>query len=272
MKKFELKNETKEMNGRTFHRIVALVDIPDLSVLKGHNGGWLESEDCLSHRGNCWVKDDAMVEEGSNVTGNAVVAENAYIGNQSYISLDAIVDGHANISDSTINGKAFIGGSAHVRTSTIFGRVTIKGESAVKDCRISSEVMIDGSASIQDSELVGLERSEISGQAKVKKLTITSSNPVKDLYIHGNSEIDDVSISGLRIVIRDDASISRSTIDGKDIRLCGFSRIERGVTLFDNCIIGGFTTISLDGWGNVLKNISLDTDDKITMDNYHLLR
>ena len=272
MKKFELTEETKDYFGRIFFRIVALVDIPDLSVVRGHKGGWLESESCLSHQGDCWVKNDAMIEDGSTVSGDAVITGTAYVGNNSSVSGYAIVDGDARVLTSRIYEQALIDDSARVENSSILGRATIKGNAIVKDSRIDTEVIIDENASVQCSELLGLERSAISGQAKVENLTITSGNPVKDLYITGNSEVHDVTISGLRIEIKDDASISNSTIEGKDVRLFGFSRIEKGVALYDNCNIGGFTTITLDGWGNELDNITLDTDMKITMGNYHLLR
>ena len=40
---------------------------------KGNLGGWIESEDNLSHDGNCWVFDEAGVYGAAEIGGNAVV-------------------------------------------------------------------------------------------------------------------------------------------------------------------------------------------------------
>lgn len=271
MKKFELTQETKELNGRTFFRIVALVDIPDLSVIRAHKGGWLESESCLSHRGDCWVKDDAMIEEGSIVNGNAVVSGNAYVGNKSSVSLYAIVSGDSQVLKSNINEEALIDGSARVENSSIFGRATIQGNARITNSRIASEVIVEGNACIQESTMLGLERSQIFGDAIIKDIVITSAKPVKDLCIDDNAKVENVTISGNRVFIRHDASIKNSTIDGNDIVLVDFATILNGATLRNNCTIGGCTIIKLDGWGNELRDITLDTDMEVTMENFHLL-
>ena len=63
-KKYELTKET--MTIRTLHgeditlcRIKALRDFG--AVKKGNLGGWIESEDNLSHDGKCWVSGNARV-------------------------------------------------------------------------------------------------------------------------------------------------------------------------------------------------------------------
>ena len=70
-KKYILTEETKEVGGRILHRIQAVRDFD--AVQKGDLGGWVESEENLSHDGNCWVFGDG------EVFGNARIGVNAYI-------------------------------------------------------------------------------------------------------------------------------------------------------------------------------------------------
>ena len=63
MKKYEFTEETKEITGRTLHRIRALISFDD--VAEGDLGGFIEKEENLSHDGdacvcgNAWVCDNA---------------------------------------------------------------------------------------------------------------------------------------------------------------------------------------------------------------------
>ena len=43
------------------------------NVKKGQIGGWIESEDNLSHDGNCWIDYDCVVCGDTKVTGDIVV-------------------------------------------------------------------------------------------------------------------------------------------------------------------------------------------------------
>ena len=76
-KKYEFTGETLEHEGRTLKRIRRLSD--------GKLGGWIESEDNLSHYGDSWVYDNAKVygcAEGcgyAKVFGDAEVYGNAQV-------------------------------------------------------------------------------------------------------------------------------------------------------------------------------------------------
>ena len=60
-KKYELVESSKIiLKNVILYRIKALVDIPNI-VKAGELGGYIESEENLSHEGNCWVSDDAYV-------------------------------------------------------------------------------------------------------------------------------------------------------------------------------------------------------------------
>ena len=60
-KKYELVESSKIiLRNVILYRIKALVDIPNI-VKAGELGGYIESEKNLSHKGNCWMGDDAKV-------------------------------------------------------------------------------------------------------------------------------------------------------------------------------------------------------------------
>ena len=64
-KKYKLTDETININGITLYRIEALKDFSN--VKKGDKGGFVESENNLSHDGNCWIYDDAIVYDDATV-------------------------------------------------------------------------------------------------------------------------------------------------------------------------------------------------------------
>ncbi len=79
-----LEDDTITVCGRVLHRIEALRDF--VYVKKGDKGGYVESEDNLSHEGNCWVADNALVCTNARVSGNAYVFGNACILGNAQIS------------------------------------------------------------------------------------------------------------------------------------------------------------------------------------------
>lgn len=125
MKKYHLTEETKEMNGKLLHRIKAARDFSDVEA--GDLGGWVESENNLSHQGDCWVYDDAMVFDNARVTenvrvkgtsrvfdkasisGNVLILDNARVSGLSRVCENAVID-----NDAVITGASYIIGNAHI--------------------------------------------------------------------------------------------------------------------------------------------------------------
>ena len=91
------------------YRIRALRDFGN--VKKGDVGGYVESEQNLSHDGDCWVTDDAIVRGNARVSGNALVSDRAIVKD------DAIVDG-----DSHVTCLAEVQGDAHITGSSYIGK------------------------------------------------------------------------------------------------------------------------------------------------------
>ena len=96
-KKYKLTDETIEVEGKALYRIEALKDFCEIK--KGDKGGFIESEDNLSHEGNAWVYDDACVYDNAWVYGNACVYGNARVYDNACVSDDACVCGNARVYD-----------------------------------------------------------------------------------------------------------------------------------------------------------------------------
>lgn len=95
MKKYELlKDDTKEVSGHTLYRIKALRDFGN--VEKGDLGGYIESENNLSHRGKAWVYGNAMVYDDARVYGKAEVYGNAEVYGKARVCGNARVNSEDN--------------------------------------------------------------------------------------------------------------------------------------------------------------------------------
>jgi len=77
MKKYEFTGEEQEVIGRTLRRIRAVRDFA--GVHSGDIGGWIESEENLSHADNAWVSGDAWVYDNARVSGDALVYGDAKV-------------------------------------------------------------------------------------------------------------------------------------------------------------------------------------------------
>ena len=71
MKKYEFTDETKKSCGKILHRIRAIRSFN--GVKKGQLGGFIESENNLSHDGNAWICSNAEVYGNVRVYGDILV-------------------------------------------------------------------------------------------------------------------------------------------------------------------------------------------------------
>lgn len=124
-KKYKLTEETFNVGDKTLHRIEALRDFGD--VKKGDKGGYVENEDNLSQRGNCWIYDNAVVYSNAKVYGNAVVREDAKI----YDNVK--VCGNARVYDNaTISSNANVCDNAMVRgKANVYSHADIRGDAEI---------------------------------------------------------------------------------------------------------------------------------------------
>ena len=106
-KKYKLTDETIEVEGKVLYRIEALKDFCEIK--KGDKGGFVESEDNLSHEGNAWVTDDARVYD------NACVYNDARLSDNSRVYDNACVYGTSCVyDDARVYGNARVYGTARV--------------------------------------------------------------------------------------------------------------------------------------------------------------
>ena len=107
-KKYELVlDDTIEFLGRKLFRIRAKISFGIFK--KGKLGGYIESENNLSHFGNAWVSDNALVCDDAFVCGNAFVYGNAKVSGNAWVSDNARVSDNA-----LVCGNAFVYGNALV--------------------------------------------------------------------------------------------------------------------------------------------------------------
>ena len=80
-KKYEiLEDDTIERDGHTLYRVQALRDFGDVKA--GDLGGYIESEDNLSHCGTCWIYKEPDECEPNIIYGNAHVYDDAKVDGQ----------------------------------------------------------------------------------------------------------------------------------------------------------------------------------------------
>lgn len=134
-----LENDTKVVGGRTLYRIEALKDFAN--VKKGDKGGYIESEDNLSHIGNCWVYGeayvygDACVYDNAEVSGYAYVYGNALVHGSACVADNARVFGYAEVyGNAKVYGDARVCGNAHVYDNAcVDGHACVNGHACVAD-------------------------------------------------------------------------------------------------------------------------------------------
>ena len=142
-KKYELSNETIEIDGITLHRTKALKDFSDVKA--GDLGGWVEKEDNLSQMGDAWVYENAEVYGNAKVHGDAEIYRNAKVFGNAKIYDNAEVFGNAEI-----YGNAVISGNAKV-----FDNAQVYGDAIVYDnARVFGNARVCQGASVCGNAMV----------------------------------------------------------------------------------------------------------------------
>lgn len=158
-KKYEFTGETCLCAGRKLRRIRLLRDI--LSADAGDLGGWIETENNLSHAGDCWVKGEAKVFDTAMVSDDAVVAGEAHVFECARVSGFSCVEAHAVVCD-----RAIVRDRAHVRgTACVCKDAVVEGIADVRDTAyvgdtacISGVARVGGEARIIDGTLTTMQQ------------------------------------------------------------------------------------------------------------------
>jgi hypothetical protein len=77
-KKYKLvKTDKTTLSGQIVYRIKALKDFND--VKKGDLGGYIQTEDNLSHKNNAWVYNGSVVFDDALISGDARIMGESYV-------------------------------------------------------------------------------------------------------------------------------------------------------------------------------------------------
>ena len=207
-KKYELiDTDSKDLGVFSIYRIRALKDFN--GVKKGDLGGYVRSEDNLSHEGNCWIYDDAMVYGNAKVQDNASIRGKVGIYGNAIIRDNATITHNAKVYENAIVcNNAYIGMCSKVRGDTrISGYVIIEG-----NVIIDENAVISGYAAITDNALIN-ENAIILGVSRV----CGNSRVGKNALLRGKNDI--VSITN--IGSRGDTTTFFKTVDGGIGVVCG---------------------------------------------------
>ena len=166
-KKYEFTGKTKEHYGITLKQIRRISD--------GLVGGWIEKEDNLSHRGDCWVSYNAKV------FGNALVSERAHVYGNAWVYGNALVFGDARVSEKAhvserarVYGSAKVSGNAH-----IYGNALVSERALVYgDANVFRDAWVYGNAKVCGEDKV---TGAITNLLNLCEFLITAS--ITDKYI-----------------------------------------------------------------------------------------
>jgi carbonic anhydrase/acetyltransferase-like protein (isoleucine patch superfamily) len=207
MKKYKLGPKETFSQGGTFiraHRITALINIPAHDVKIGDLGGWVESRRNLSHDGDCWigqnavVADSCRVKDDALVTGNATLMSACKVSGNSIIKDNAFLSGLVNVTDNVaISGKTSIIAPEYYDAPSgydISENVQISGSpKIVGHGFIKGAARITGTPNITYVEMSGA--STISGDSSVHYCTLEDSAQIFDsaevwrTWMTGNTKI-----------------------------------------------------------------------------------
>ena len=248
-KHFKLTDETIEYKNHTLHRIQCTetfvvsntilkeyYDKDALTVKEGEFGGFVESENNLN--GDAWVQENAKVFEDAKVFGNAIIAGEAEVRDRAEVYGDAVVHGNARVEDDAeVYGKVEIGDNAK-----IFGHAEICGTTKVHGYAIvRAHAKVHGSSCIEESAIIDdhafIDDAYIGGNAK----------------IGGNAQIFNITISGVRAKILNDANIYQEydymcfdNVGSRKDTLTAYRTKHAGVRITVGCFFGDLNEFRKD--------------------------
>ena len=169
MKKYELTQNTKIIYSTILYQIKALIDIPQKEVKIGDLGGYIQFQNNLSHKGLCWVADEACVWGKALVYGNAEVYGNAGVSGTAQICHNAQIYDNAHVyGNARIYGNAKVFSEGRVYDNAeVFDNASVCGFANVRDMvQVSGMAQVYDNASVRDYAWVYGE-AQVGGYAQV---------------------------------------------------------------------------------------------------------
>jgi carbonic anhydrase/acetyltransferase-like protein (isoleucine patch superfamily) len=155
-KKYVLTNESIKYDHRTLYRIKRCSD--------GLSGGFVQSEENLSHNGNCWIHGDSKVYDNAKVCENATIYDEVKVFHKSLVRGNAQVYNTTQVLDSAeIRDNARIFGNSLIyMNSQIGGNVTIDGNYHISLAnKLFGNILITGKGTLRNLDLNSREPSVI---------------------------------------------------------------------------------------------------------------
>lgn len=137
MKKYELTNE-KRLRATPMYRIRAVRDFGDVKT--GDLGGWVNSEENLSHDGLCWLYDEATALDHSRVLGNAQMQNHSLITDYATVCDNALIQDYTEIS---FRSRVF-GNTILQRSSSVSGYAQVGGDVLLSNVHVTQNATIIG--------------------------------------------------------------------------------------------------------------------------------
>ena len=207
-KKYEFTGKSKRLDdGTVVYQIRAKKDFGgehSALIKKGDIGGWIEKESNLSHKGECWVDDNAIARGNVRVYNDARLADNADVsgglrisGDHTYIYGNARI--HATRGSISANGSDIIRMNGDIKVNckelTILGRTYISDSAKLSGKIVLSNTKISDNATI--SGRISIDNSEINNSAKVLDDTrIEKSNISGHAIIQGTERVYEKTVAG----------------------------------------------------------------------------
>ena len=114
MKKYAMTDDTIEIDGHILHRIEASINGKYFRI--GDKGGFIETEDNLSHYGDCWIFGDGKVYENSKILDNVLIHDNVIINGNAMISGNIKIYGN-----SVVTNNVELSGNTEIYSTKLFG-------------------------------------------------------------------------------------------------------------------------------------------------------
>jgi UDP-3-O-[3-hydroxymyristoyl] glucosamine N-acyltransferase len=260
LKKYKLGPKDTISRGGTFvrvHRITALMDIATHGVKAGDSGGWVESRRTLSHDGDCWIGENAVVADACRVKDNALVTDNATLLGKCDVSGNSIIKDNAFISGPVnVRDNAIISGKASIISPEYYGDAS--GYDISGNAQITGTAQIAGLGYIKDSALITegpkIHHLKMSGNA-----VISGTPTVKNCILEDAAQIFDSAEVWTTILKGNAAIYGQASILKGDC----YTLLTDNVKIFGHAIIYGSresrenSATSLSGDASVYDNATV---------------
>lgn len=254
MDKYELTNRSKVVvtpyGEAMVYQIKALIDLPDIGVKAGDLGGYIGTEECLTHANQCWVFAGSSVTRGSRVRNRAQVKGNSMVTGNSVIRGTAVVMYSEILSGSTVQG------SSSVKYSDLSEKCVVSGASIVEYTRLRKVKLMDGK--IINSTVQSLTEDQ---------LTFSNGADIEDCHLDMQADSPFVMkplhmkrVVGIDIVdfrIFEETVMTDVVFEGETYLMIGKPTSPASNT---SCLIGGSEPLLLDGVMLTMKDSSVIGD------------